>query len=186
MGYAGGTSKNPTYQNIGSHSEALQIDYDPVKISYEDLLKVFWHSHDPTTQAWSSQYRHVIFYHNDAQEKAAVESRERLASLKGRQIATDLVPFTEFYLAEDYHQKFRLRNHYKVINEFETIYPDIKGLISSTAAARVNGYLGGNGTCDQLKSEISSFGLSEAGNKVLLNEVCLGNTDMSCSTERCN
>jgi peptide-methionine (S)-S-oxide reductase len=157
-----------------------------VKISYENLLQIFWDSHDPTTQAWSSQYRHVIFYHNDAQKKTAEESRDRLASLRGRQIATDLVPFTEFFLAEDYHQKFRLRNHYAVINEFEAIYPDTEKLISSTAAARVNGYLGGNGTCDQLKSEISSFGLSEAGNKILLNKVCLGNTDTSCPSKSCN
>ena len=186
MGYAGGTSKNPVYRNLGSHSEAIQIDYDPVKISYEDLLEIFWDSHDPTSQAWSRQYRHVIFYHNNTQKKEAEDSRDRLASLTGRQITTDLVPFTEFYLAENYHQKYRLRNHYAVLNEFEAIYPEIEGLLSSTAAARVNGYLGGNGTCDQLKSEIGSFGLSDSGNKILLNEVCLGNTDMSCSAGRCN
>ena len=186
VGYSGGTSNNPTYLNLGDHTEAIQIDYDPSKISYESLLDIFWDSHAPMSRAISRQYRTAIFYHNENQKKAAERSRENLASVLNGKIITEIELLKKFYLAEGYHQKHRLRSHYSVITEFETIYPQMKGLISSTAAARVNGYLGGYGTCEMLKAEISGFGLSAEMNKYLLKEVCLGNTETSCSATGCN
>jgi hypothetical protein len=102
----------------------------------------------------------------------AEESRESLASVTKADIVTDLQPLTAFYPAEDYHQKYMLRNDTALMQEFESRYPVVDELVSSRAAARVNGYLGGNGTCDQLRSEIESFGLSESGQKRLMKEVC--------------
>ena len=186
VGYTGGTSTNPSYRNLGSHSEAIQIDYDPALISYESLLEIFWNGHNPELQPWSRQYRNAVFYHNEKQRTAAKVSSKRIASLIGSKVKTDMKPFTEFYLAESYHQKHRLRGHYAVLREFEEIYPEIKELISSTAAARVNSYLGGYGTCEQLNKEISGFGLSAVGNKTLIELVCLGNAKMACSEGGCN
>ncbi len=100
-------------------------------------------------------------------------------------IKTELLPLTRFYLAEDYHQKHMLRSSYALMEEFEAKYPFIEGLISSTAVARVNGYLGGSGTCDQLKSEIGDFGLSASGSRRLLEEVCGGKAEMLCPTGGC-
>jgi len=185
VGYTGGSSANPTYTNLGSHTEAIQIDYDPALISYESLLEIFWGSHDSVSPSWSRQYRKAVFYHNEKQRTAAEGSLKKIVSVIGDKVITEIEPFTEFYLAEGYHQKHRLRGHYAVLREFEEIYPEIKGLISSTAAARINGYLGGYGTCEQLNEEISRFGLSASGNKILLDEVCLGNMERTCSDRGC-
>jgi methionine-S-sulfoxide reductase len=181
VGYTGGRSADPTYRNIGDHSEAIQIDYDPARISYGSLLEIFWDSHDPASSSWSRQYRKAVFYHNEQQKKAA----ERSAPAIGGDLTTVIEPFTRFYLAEGYHQKHALRRHYSIINEFEEIYPEVKGLVSSTAAARVNGYLGGYGTCEQLKAESKGFGLSESSNSILLDVVCTGNPRSTCPAGGC-
>jgi hypothetical protein len=149
------------------------------------LLEIFWESHNPTLSAWSEQYKTGVFYHSEEQKKIAEESRDELASGMTGRIVTELLPLTRFYLAEGYHQKHMLRNNSALLEEFEEKYPSVGQLISSTAVARVNGYLGGSGTCNQLKSEIDDFGLSESGRKRLLEEVCGGNVEMSCRTGSC-
>jgi peptide-methionine (S)-S-oxide reductase len=162
------------------------VDYDPARISYEKLLEIFWDGHDPTSQSWSRQYRNILFYNSDEQKELAVESRDRLASELKRNIVTELVPFKAFYPAEDYHQKHALRGYPGLFEEFRTTYPRIGDLISSTAAARVNGYLGGNGTCELLRSEIQDLGLSERGNRTLSDVVCGGSITKSCTAKGCN
>jgi len=171
VGYAGGITKDPSYTNLGDHSETLEIDYDPGKISYEDLIKIFWSSHDPTTGSWSRQYRAAIFYHNDAQKKVAFETSAALQSGLLSEIMTEIIPFTKFYLAEDYHQKHALQHSYEYLQEFKAIYHSFKDIISSTAATRVNGYLGGYGTLKELQAEMDSYGLSEKAKDHLLDFV---------------
>jgi len=117
VGYEGGTMKNPTYRDVCTdrtgHAEVVEVEYDPEKISYEDLLKVFWENHDPTTlnrqgPDVGKQYRSVIFYHTPEQQAAALASKERLekAGRYRRPIVTEVVPATTFYPAEDYHQQY--------------------------------------------------------------------------------
>jgi peptide-methionine (S)-S-oxide reductase len=116
-GYSGGSVKNPTYQQVCTgttgHAEALQITYDPKVISYDDLLAVFWHTHDPTTKDRQGndvgpQYRSVIFYHNDTQKKLAEENKKKLDASRifHGTIVTEIVPYDVFYKAEDYHQNY--------------------------------------------------------------------------------
>jgi methionine-S-sulfoxide reductase len=109
VGYSGGQEKDPTYRSIGDHSETIQIDYDPARISYKKLLFIFWQSHDPTYHAWSRQYMSAIFYHNDEQRKLALETRTFEEKQRNKKIQTEILPFAKFYLAEDYHQKYQLR-----------------------------------------------------------------------------
>jgi peptide-methionine (S)-S-oxide reductase len=168
VGYSGGSTNNPTYYNLGDHSETIQIDYDPTQISYEELLEVFWDSHHPTTQPWSRQYMSIIFYHNEDQRSAALASMERKEAGLGQEIITEVIPFSEFYLAEDYHQKYYLQQYPDLFNEFSAIYPESGQLISSTAVARINGYTGGYGGLESLQKQLASFGLSPAGNEKLL------------------
>ena len=156
---------------MDNHSETVEIDYDPTLVSYKELLDIFWNSHNPTAEVWDRQYMSLIFYHNDEQKKLAMESKEREEAGRNRKIYTEIVPFTTFHLAEDYHQKYELQQVPVLRDEFSTKYPDTEDLIASTAAARVNGYLGGYGTSAVLQEELSSFGLSEAGNKKLLDIV---------------
>ncbi len=117
VGYLGGTMKNPMYKDVCSgktgHAEVVQVEYNPNKVSYEELLDVFWKNHDPTTinrQGWDigTQYRSVIFFHTPEQESVAFASKERLqrSGVFKRKIVTDIYPATEFYPAEEYHQRY--------------------------------------------------------------------------------
>jgi len=168
VGYAGGTSNNPTYYNLGNHSETVQIDYDPTVISYEELLSVFWKTHNPAYEPYSQQYKSAIFFHNEEQQKLATESKLQEEARRGEKLYTEILPFSGFTLAEDYHQKYYLKNFPDILEELARIYPDTNSLINSTAAARINGYAGGYGTIEQLETELKSFGLSASGEKRLL------------------
>ena len=171
VGYAGGQKDNPTYHSLGDHSETIQIDYDPTRITYTELLDVFWSSHSPTARSWSQQYASLVFYHDEEQKRLAEESRDRLAAELGRPIYTEIVPFDRFYLAEDYHQKYQLRSVKAILSEYQAIYPDPGDFVNSTAVARVNGHLGGHGTLAQLEAEIDDLGLSLAAQEVLRERV---------------
>lgn len=105
MGYAGGTTPDPTYRKMGDHTETVQIDYDPSAISYEELLAEYWASHRPTRPAPSRQYASIIFVASDAERHAAEASKQALESAVGR-LYTDIVPLAHFYLAEEYHQHY--------------------------------------------------------------------------------
>lgn len=116
-GYAGGTMENPTYEDVCSdetgHAEVVEVQFDPTEVSYEQLLDVFWRSHDPTTRNRQgpdvgSQYRSVVFYHSPKQ-KAAAEARKAELEKSGRfrrPIVTEIEPAPTFYRAEEYHQKY--------------------------------------------------------------------------------
>ncbi len=120
-GYSGGAVKNPAYRQVCTgttgHAEVVQVSYDPAVISYEDLLLVFWQTHDPTTlnrqgNDVGTQYRSAVFYHSDEQRDLAELYKRKLdgTGLFARPIVTEIVPFTEFFRAEDYHQNFYEEN----------------------------------------------------------------------------
>ena len=117
VGYAGGALDNPTYKDVCSdrtgHAEVVEVTYDPAKVSYDDLLRVFWDNHHPTLlnrqgPDVGSQYRSAIFFHDAEQETAARASKERLsqAGRYQRQIVTEITAAPTFYEAEDYHQQY--------------------------------------------------------------------------------
>lgn len=168
VGYAGGTRENPTYHRLGDHAETLQIDYDPARISYEKLLEIFWQEHDPAARAWSTQYKAAVFHHDEAQKRLAFETRDRLAARLGKPIHTEIIPFDRFYPAEAYHQKYYLRGNKRLLKELQRHSPQEADLMNSTAAARVNGYAGRNGSAESLKAEIDRYGLSAEGRNELL------------------
>jgi len=118
-GYAGGKKDNPTYKEVCSgtteHAEVVQIEYDPKKVSYEDLLELFWQAHDPTTlnrqgADVGTQYRSIILYHSDAQKAAAEKSKQAAAASSSEPIVTQIVPLTKFYAAEVSHQDYYRNN----------------------------------------------------------------------------
>jgi len=120
-GYTGGTEKGPTYEQVSAgktgHLEAIEITYDPAKVSYDQLLDVFWKNVDPTQHNGQfvdvgSQYRTAIFYHTEEQRRLALESRNRLQESRkfGKPIVTEIRPALEFYSAEDYHQDYYIKN----------------------------------------------------------------------------
>lgn len=125
VGYTGGSYQNPTYQDVCSgktgHAEAIQIEYDPSVVSYEDLLMIFWSNHNPTTinqqgPDIGEQYRSAVFFHNPEQENTANELKEKLQdnAIKqfGNKIVTQIVPASKFFKAEEYHQLYLEKNGY--------------------------------------------------------------------------
>ncbi len=132
------------------------------------MLDVFWSGHDASEPPISDQYKSVIFYHEEEQRQLAIKSRQDEEKRLGRNIYTEVVPFTRFYLAEDYHQKYLLQHDRELMKDFDAIYQDIEDFISSTAAARINGYLGGYGSLEILQREIDSYGLSQKGENRLI------------------
>jgi peptide-methionine (S)-S-oxide reductase len=116
-GYSGGTVKNPSYKEVCTgktgHAEVCQIEFDPNVISYKELLEIFWQVHDPTTlnkqgPDEGTQYRSVIFYHNNEQKEIAETLKQRLnqENVFGKPVVTEITEFTNFYPAEDYHQNY--------------------------------------------------------------------------------
>ena len=117
VGYTGGNSANPSYKDVCTdrtgHAEAVEVEYDPAKLSYDRLLDVFWANHDPTQlnrqgPDWGTQYRSAIFFHSPEQEAAAKASKEKQAKARrySKPIVTQIVPAETFYEAEDYHQQY--------------------------------------------------------------------------------
>lgn len=117
VGYIGGHTENPTYKQVCTdgtgHAEAVEVDFDPAKVPYTDLLKVFWENHDPTQvnrqgPDWGTQYRSAIFFHSPEQQAQALASKGSIekAHRYSKPIATQIVPAVTFYPAEDYHQRY--------------------------------------------------------------------------------
>lgn len=118
-GYSGGEVANPTYEQVSSgrtgHAEVVQVKYDASKVSYPQLLQVFWRNVDPFDAGGQfcdrgNQYRSAIFYANERERRLALESKQALEKEFGRKIATEIVPAATFYPAEDYHQNYYQRN----------------------------------------------------------------------------
>jgi peptide-methionine (S)-S-oxide reductase len=115
VGYTGGTAENPSYKQVCTgrtgHAEAVQVDFDPDKVSYAQLLDVFWANHDPTTlnrQGWDlgTQYRSAIFHKDPDQQRAAAAALQAQQDLSRKRIVTEIKPASAFYAAEDYHQQY--------------------------------------------------------------------------------
>jgi peptide-methionine (S)-S-oxide reductase len=117
VGYTGGQTANPSYKDVCTdrtgHAEAVEVEYDPAKLSYDKLLEVFWENHDPTQlnrqgPDWGTQYRSAIFFHTPEQEAEAKASKEQLEKSRrlSKPIVTQIVPAVEFFEAEDYHQQY--------------------------------------------------------------------------------
>ena len=110
----------------------------------------------------------AIFYHNEMQRELAFETRALEEKRRNKKIQTEILPFSNFYLAEDYHQKYQLRGQRELMREFKAMFPREIDFINSTAAARVNGYLGGYGSSEEFKATVEKLGLSSAAREQLL------------------
>ncbi len=135
----------------------MEVDFDPSQISFAEIVDLFWNSHDPRCGIRSAQYMSAIWFHNKQQQgvidsgKAAVEEK-----WSGR-IQTPVLPLDVFYPAEDYHQKYRLQNS-PLRNHFRAMYSKFEDFNNSTAAARLNGFIAGNGSQETFDEEHQQYG----------------------------
>jgi peptide-methionine (S)-S-oxide reductase len=166
VGYAGGTTTAPTYHSLADHAEAIDLVFDKEVITFEQLLDLFWSRRTPT-RAPSSQYRSALFCHDEAQLAIARASAEKQRTQLGHAIHTELTVGKYFYSAEDYHQKWRLRRHASLLRDLQRNYETEAALLASTAAAKLNAYVAGNGTAEQLDRDMDRLGLSDSGRRQL-------------------
>ncbi|MXR50611.1 peptide methionine sulfoxide reductase [Halovenus sp. WSH3] len=141
VGYAGGSRADPTYRALGDHTEVVQIEFDPEQTSYRDLLEVAFREHDPRRQTAKRQYQNLVLTEGDDQRGAVIEHIEGSDHPRER-VETRIEPLDQFYPAEGYHQKYTLRSHAALLEQFETVY-DETGIRESPAAAKLNAHVTG-------------------------------------------
>ncbi|CAD6192172.1 unnamed protein product [Caenorhabditis auriculariae] len=139
VGYAGGTTNEPTYKKIGDHTEITEVQYDPKLISYRQLLEFFWSHHNPLERR-TKQYQSAIIYENMDQKAEAMKSLDE-AKKKFGNVETYIVPLDIFYQAEDYHQKYWLRNKKEILDQLSVTDGDIaQGVLCTKLNAYAAGY----------------------------------------------
>lgn len=161
MGYAAGTTAEPTYYNIGDHAECIQVGFDPEMISFRSVLKHFWGWHNPFRAPWSRQYMSAVLYHDAEQGRAIEESVREF----GEQPATEIQEYRGFTLAEDYHQKYFLRRNTLVTGELVKRYPRLEQFVDSYEATKANAVMGGHLRLTQ--EELNRLALSERARSTL-------------------
>ncbi|KAJ8664781.1 hypothetical protein QAD02_006443, partial [Eretmocerus hayati] len=160
VGYAGGTKDKPVYRNLGDHTEVIDVEYDPEKITYSQLLDLFWNNHEyGLTTLIKRQYMSLILYHDEEQRITAEKSRDRQQKEKNTKFTTEISEFRKFYPAEDYHQKYRLQEHPWLVEAIGI--KNSEQLQSSPVAAKLNGFLSGATSIAEFEREAPSLGLDD-------------------------
>ena len=159
VGYCGGTKPAPTYHALGDHSEAIEILYDPAKISYAQLLAEFWAGHDPRWAGGSRQYRAAVFTVDAEQARQAKASADEIAKKIGAPVQTAIESLTTFTPAEDYHQKYYLRRNRDLVADLAKLAGSEQSFMDSTLAARLNAYYGSDAKADDVEHALADQGL---------------------------
>jgi len=156
VGYAGGTTPNPTYHALGDHTEVVQVEYDPDELAYEDVLEVFWDCHTPAATG-KRQYRSVVLAGDEVQRRTAERVRDRIGEGRYRAEETAIESLDAFTLAEDYHQKYELRSTPVLGDELAERLGD--GFVDSTVATRLNGFVAGHGDDERRREFLARLDL---------------------------
>ncbi|WP_081986958.1 peptide-methionine (S)-S-oxide reductase MsrA [Planococcus sp. CAU13] len=172
VGFAGGTTPNPTYRHMGDHTETLEVDFDPAVISYEEILRKFWQNHYPNRGNYKGrQYISLLRYRGEQQKKTiGIVKREMEKSL-GEPIETEIAAFDKFTPADERHQKYYLKRYPNTLEQLKDLFPKPEHLVDSTFAARLNGFVKGYGKMKELKNEVGSWNINEENKEILLNKL---------------
>lgn len=172
VGFAGGTTPKPTYRHMGDHTEAIEIDFDPSIISYEEILRAFWQNHYPNRGNYKGrQYISLLRYHGDRQRETIDRVKAETAKKLGEPIETDIGVFENFTPAEERHQKYYLKRYPNTLEQLQDLFPKAEHLADSTFAARLNGFVKGYGKMQQLKNEIATWNIEKENQEILLNKL---------------
>jgi methionine-S-sulfoxide reductase len=160
-GYAGGKKENPTYRSLGNHTETVRVEFDPSVVSYRELLDTFWANHNAYSRPLSAQYKSIIFFHDETQRKLAEASKKKLGKRRGRRVNTEIKKAGPFWVAEDYHQKYYLRNADHLYMLLRQEFKTERDFFSSTAAARLNAWIAGVGSGEAVFDALKAMPLVE-------------------------
>lgn len=161
-GYAGGTTASPTYRTLGDYTETVEINFDPEIISFEELLMHFWRNHYPNRDEYKGrQYLSSLRYHDEQQKEVIDQVKKAMEAELGEPIETEITKLDRFYLAEERHQKYYLKRYPGVLEQLAELYPADAQLTDSAFAARLNGFVKGFGTKEQIVTEIQQWKISE-------------------------
>jgi peptide-methionine (S)-S-oxide reductase len=164
VGFAGGSTPQPTYLHIGDHIETVLVEYDPDVVDYRSLIDVFWTGHDPGQDPWMNQYRSMIFPVTERQEELAEVAVRKARSRRDEAVLTQVLPIDSFHPDETYHQKYYLRKHRELWSEVTEVFGSEQAALRSTVAARLNAGLGGyaDGAAVEVALEESSIDAAQA------------------------
>lgn len=172
VGFSGGTALNPSYREMGDHTETVEIDFDPAILSFEEILLHFWRNHYPNRDEYKGrQYISLIRFHGPLQEQAAGKIKRQMEQEIGEEIETDIAAFTDFTPAEERHQKYYLKRYPKAVEQLAPLYPHSSLLNDSTFAARLNGFAKGFGNREKLKSEIAGWHIAPEYQEILIDKL---------------
>ncbi|QDP39852.1 peptide-methionine (S)-S-oxide reductase MsrA [Radiobacillus deserti] len=170
VGFAGGTTLDPTYRQMGDHTETVQIVFDADRISYQELLHVFWGNHNAIKDRFykERQYISILLYHSNAQKDIAEEVKKEWEDKLNGDIQTEFQAFQVFYRAEDHHQKYNLKRFKKATEIIRELFPVEEDFVQSTIVARLNGFVKEHGKMSEIKQEIEQWNLSDEKKRELL------------------
>jgi len=155
VGFAGGTTSYPTYRQMGDHTEIVEMDFDPDRISLEDILNVFWNHHNPVNinDYKGRQYMSLLLYHDELQRNTI---HRMIKEGKGETL-TSIAPYSRLYLAEDKHQKYYLKRYPNALEKLSELYSSHDDLVNSTVVARLNGLAKGYTSLERIINEIGQW-----------------------------
>lgn len=169
MGYAGGTTPSPTYKQMGDHTECLQIDYDPTLITFEEITRHFWSSHNSNRGNYKGRQYLSIFLYQDIDQKDAIKKIKTEIQTKNSQIiGTEIAPLDHFTIAEERHQKYYLKRYSNATQKLREHFLTEVAFTNATLVARLNSFVKGYGTLSSLKEEIMQWDREEAGKVISL------------------
>jgi peptide-methionine (S)-S-oxide reductase len=159
VGYAGGTTSAPTYHDIGDHLETVRVEFDPDRLSYADLVDLFWTVHDPSRAPIKRQYVPALLPHTPEQEAVAKASLDAAREEVEASITTEVIPGDTFTRAEAYHQKYKLRHRKALMEAMRAAYPSEEAFALAPAAALLNGYVAGHRSPEHLDADLPRLAL---------------------------
>lgn len=157
-GYAGGTASAPSYRQMADHTETLQVEFDSGLVSFEEIIREFWWNHYPNRDAYKGrQYISLLFWHNEEQREVIDRLKAERERDLGEPVETEIRPFESFTEAEARHQKYYLKRYPNVLQQLSGLFPDDASIARSTFAARLNGFVKGYGSRNQLQEELETW-----------------------------
>lgn len=157
---------------MGDHSETLQIDFDPNVIDYNEILEHFWYNHNPRRHGYGGrQYMSILLYSSEEQKEQALRKKEAFEKSEGMLIETEISPLREFWLAEDYHQKYYLKRWASAAEAVMSLDEEHDDFVNATLAARLNGFVKGFGSIAAIKEEVQEWELPEEEKARLTNTI---------------